>query len=150
MAVSGVCSNVSEESSGEVPGKSAGKFIGQDFYQTYARTRIERVFFSSPFFAPNTGKCAENAQKWHLFFFLRESQVAHTSGDIPLKFYPKSRKCCKFQDFGHRERLTWREENLGSTLPGPCPHLPCGMFFEIDSFPPSRVFRNQSEKSSCP
>ena len=23
--------------------------------------------------------------------------------------------------------------NLGSTLPGPCPHLLCGMFFEIDS-----------------
>ena len=23
--------------------------------------------------------------------------------------------------------------NLGSTLPGPCPHLPCGEFFEIDS-----------------
>ena len=23
--------------------------------------------------------------------------------------------------------------NLGSTLPGPCPHLPCGVFFEIDS-----------------
>ena len=24
-------------------------------------------------------------------------------------------------------------ENLGSTLPGPCPHLLCGVFFEIDS-----------------
>ena len=23
--------------------------------------------------------------------------------------------------------------NLGPTLPGPCPHLPCGVFFEIDS-----------------
>ena len=23
--------------------------------------------------------------------------------------------------------------NLGSALPGPCPHLPCGVFFEIDS-----------------
>ena len=23
--------------------------------------------------------------------------------------------------------------NLGSTLPGPCPYLPCGVFFEIDS-----------------
>ena len=23
--------------------------------------------------------------------------------------------------------------NLGSTLPGPCPHLPCGVFFEIDT-----------------
>ena len=23
--------------------------------------------------------------------------------------------------------------NLGSTLPGPCPHLPCGVFSEIDS-----------------
>ena len=23
--------------------------------------------------------------------------------------------------------------NLGSTLPGPCPHLPCGVFLEIDS-----------------
>ena len=23
--------------------------------------------------------------------------------------------------------------NLGSTLPRPCPHLPCGVFFEIDS-----------------
>ena len=23
--------------------------------------------------------------------------------------------------------------NLGSTLPGPCPHLPRGVFFEIDS-----------------
>ena len=23
--------------------------------------------------------------------------------------------------------------NLGSTLPGPCPHSPCGVFFEIDS-----------------
>ena len=23
--------------------------------------------------------------------------------------------------------------NLGSTLPGPCPHLPCRVFFEIDS-----------------
>ena len=22
--------------------------------------------------------------------------------------------------------------NLGLTLPGPCPHLPCGVFFEID------------------
>ena len=23
--------------------------------------------------------------------------------------------------------------NLGSSLPGPCPHLPCGVFLEIDS-----------------
>ena len=26
--------------------------------------------------------------------------------------------------------------NLGSTLPGPCPNLPCGVFFEIDSSSP--------------
>ena len=24
--------------------------------------------------------------------------------------------------------------NLGLALPGPCPNLPCGVFFEVDSF----------------
>ena len=30
--------------------------------------------------------------------------------------------------------------NLGSTLPGPRPHLPCGMFFFNRQFQPSRFF----------
>ena len=29
--------------------------------------------------------------------------------------------------------------NLGSILPGPCPRLACGVFFEIDKFQPSQV-----------
>ena len=40
-------------------------------------------------------------------------------------------KCYKFEDFADRERQTCRE--LASTPLGPCPHLPCGVFFEIDS-----------------
>ena len=55
--------------------------LGQDYYQTYARTRVERVF--SAFFCPEHRKWAENGQKWH-FSFLRESQVARNSGDIPV------------------------------------------------------------------
>ena len=44
-------------------------------------------------------------------------------------------KCFEFQDLGHWERQTCRE-NLGSTLPGPCPHLLCRVFLEIDSCSP--------------
>ena len=55
-------------------------------------------------------------------------------GKVPgklLENVSRIAKCYKFWDFWHRERQTCR--NLGSTLPGPCPHLPCGMFYEIDS-----------------
>ena len=58
--------------------------IGQDFYQTYARTRVERGFFHA-LFCPKHRKITTNAQKLHPFF-LRESQVACNSGDLnPLK-----------------------------------------------------------------
>ena len=38
------------------------KQMGQDYYQTYARTRVERRFFSRPFFAPNTGNMQKMAR----------------------------------------------------------------------------------------
>ena len=44
----------------------------------------------------------------------------------------KIAKCYKFWEFGHREGQE-PAGNLGSTLPGPCPQLPCEVFFAIDS-----------------
>ena len=45
--------------------------------------------------------------------------------------FPESRNAlnCRISGTGKGKPA----ENLGSTLPGPCPHLPCGVFFEIDS-----------------
>ena len=40
-------------------------------------------------------------------------------------------KCNKFSDFGHRERQTCRETWVDTA--GTLSHLPCGVFFEIDS-----------------
>ena len=60
------------------------QIVGQDYYQTYARTRVERMFLSTLFFCLKHRQISENGQKWHLFPFLRESQVARNSGDIPV------------------------------------------------------------------
>ena len=57
--------------------------FGQDFYQTYARTRVERGFYSCPFF-PQTQENKLKMPRKGTFSFLRESQVAHNSGDIPF------------------------------------------------------------------
>ena len=46
-------------------------------------TRVPGLVFFLPCFCQKHWKTSENGQKWHLFF-LRESQVARNSGDIPV------------------------------------------------------------------
>ena len=53
------------------------------------------------------------------------------SGKIAGKFFPESRNATNSRISGTGKGKP--AGNLGSTLPGPCPHLPCGVFFEIDS-----------------
>ena len=53
--------------------------FGQDFYQTYARTRVERGFFSC-FFLPQTQENKQKVPRNGTFSFARESQVARNSG----------------------------------------------------------------------
>ena len=60
--------------------------------------------------------------------------LEQSPGKIPGKLLEKcfpNRQMLQLLDFGHREGKP--AGNLGSTLPGPCPHLPCGVCFEIDS-----------------
>ena len=47
------------------------------------------------------------------------------------KFFPESRNATNSRISGTGKGKP--AGNLGSTLPGPCPHLLCGVFFEIDS-----------------
>ena len=56
--------------------------MGQDYYQTYARTRVEPRFFLAIFGA----KDRKISRKWPEMapFFLRESLVAQDSGDIAV------------------------------------------------------------------
>ena len=57
--------------------KLGGEEMGKDYYQTYARTRVERGFFSCPSFAPN--KHRKISRKWAemaLFFSERKPGCA--------------------------------------------------------------------------
>ena len=56
--------------------------LGQDYYQTYSRTRVERVYFL-PFLSPEYRRIN---RKWPEMatFLLHESHVARNSGDIPF------------------------------------------------------------------
>ena len=47
------------------------------------------------------------------------------------KFFPESRNAINSRIWGTGKGQP--AGNLGSTLPRPCPHLPCGMFLKIDS-----------------
>ena len=53
------------------------------------------------------------------------------SGKIAGKIFPESPNATNSRILGTGKGKP--AGNLGSTLPGPCPHLPCGVFFEIDS-----------------
>ena len=53
------------------------------------------------------------------------------SQEICWKNFPESRNATNSMISGTGKGKP--AGNLGSTLPGPCPHLPCGVFFEIDS-----------------
>ena len=56
--------------------------LGEDFYQTYARTRVCAVFFFV-FFGAFSQENQQKISRKGLFFW-RESQVARNSGDSPL------------------------------------------------------------------
>ena len=61
--------------------------MGQDYYQTYARTRVECI--SSTFFLPpNTGKLAEYGQAWHFFLFCAKARLRETLVIIPFDKAP--------------------------------------------------------------
>ena len=77
---------------------------------------------------------SENSRRLWLF----PGSVRGFSGKTPgkcrencWKNFPESRNATNFRISGTRKGKP--AGNLGSTLPGPCPHLPCGVFFEIDS-----------------
>ena len=60
-----------------------------------------------------------------------EENSRKVPGKIAGKLLPKSRNATKSRISGTGKGKP--AGNLGSTLPGPCPHLPCGVFIEIDS-----------------
>ena len=68
-------------------------------------------------------------------------KLRESPGKIALeKFSRTFAKCYKFSDFGHTGKGSKPAGNLVLTLPGPCPHLPCGGFFRNRLFQPSRAF----------
>ena len=84
---------------------------------------------------------SENSRRLWLF----PGSVRGFSGKTPGKFrencwkiFPETRTAANSRISGTGKGKP--AGNLGSTLPGPCPHLPCGVFFEIDSSLVCRVF----------
>ena len=57
--------------------------------------------------------------------------LQESRGKIPGKYFPESPNATNSRISGTGKGKP--AGNLGSTLPGPCHHLPCGVFFEIDS-----------------
>ena len=49
--------------------------FGQDFYQTYARTRVERGFFVCPFFAPKHRKISRKCPEMAPFLFCAKARL---------------------------------------------------------------------------
>ena len=72
--------------------------------------------------------------------------LEESSGKVPGNF-SRIAKCCKFQDFGHRERQTCREPwvHTAGTLSLPSVR---GVF-RNRQFQPSRVFLKQGKNRSC-
>ena len=60
-----------------------------------------------------------------------EENCGKVPGKLLGKIFPESRNATNSRISGTGKGKP--AGNLGSTLPGPCPHLPCGMLFEIDS-----------------
>ena len=58
-------------------------------------------------------------------------KLRESPGKIAGKIFPEPRNATNSMISGTGKGKP--AGNLGSTLPGPCPHLPCGVFFEIDS-----------------
>ena len=58
--------------------------------------------------------------------------LEENSGKIAGKFLPESRNATIISRISGTGKGK-PAGNLGPTLPGPCPHLPCGVFSEIDS-----------------
>ena len=59
--------------------------LGQDFYQTYARTRVERGFFPSPF-CPKTQENKQKMPRNGTFFFRAKARLRAT-----LVIFPSER-----------------------------------------------------------
>ena len=82
------------------------------------------------------GFFSENSRRLWLF----PGSVRGFSGKTPGKSGKIAGKCSRISGTGKGKPAgnlgcgdVDTAGNLGSTLPGPCPHLPCGVFFEIDS-----------------
>ena len=54
--------------------------LGQDFYHTYARTRVERIllFFFVVFLPQTEENKQKNAHKWHFFFLCAKARLRET------------------------------------------------------------------------
>ena len=84
----------------------------------------------------NSGKpyFSENSRRLWLFPGSVRGFSRKTPGkprEIAGKLFPESRNAINSRISGTGKGKP--AGNLGPTLPEPCPHLPCGVFFEIDS-----------------
>ena len=90
----------------------------------------------SPYFYSASGRFAritrisENSRRLWLFLGSLREFWRKVSGNC-WKFFPESPNPTNTRISGTGKGKP--VGNLGSTLPGPCPHLPSGVFFEIDS-----------------
>ena len=77
---------------------------------------------------------SENSRRLWLFLGSAREFPRKTPGksrENCWKMFPESRNATNSRILGTKKGKP--AGNLGSTLPGPCTHLPCGKFFEIDS-----------------
>ena len=79
-------------------------------------------------------RISENSRRLWLFVGCVRGFPRRTPGksrENSWKIFPESRNAINSRISGTGKGKP--AGNLGSTLPGPCPNLPCGVFFEIDS-----------------
>ena len=128
MVVSGVCWGGSRGKLRESPGKIAGNLVARVIRNAIRANRFARIIRNwTPFhFNSASGRFARITRISNS----RESPDSRESCEsIRANHATKAGKILpesQFWDFGHRDKQTCRE-------PGNCPHLPCGMFFEIDN-----------------
>ena len=93
------------------------------------------------FFALQLELVSENSRRLWLF----PGSVRGFSGKTPGKSWENCWKIFPESQNATNSRISGTGKgkpagNLGSTLPGPCPHLPCGVLCWNRQFQPSRVF----------
>ena len=94
----------------------------------------KEILIELPAWAPKTSfdqKAREGCGCFRGLFGGSRGILRESPGKIAGKLFPESRNATNSGISGTRKGQP--AGNLGTTLPGPRPNLPCGMFFEIDS-----------------